>query len=391
MRIGYLHIGPTQNGIRRYSELIASEARRQSMDVIEAEVAMTESRQRNRAMFIDAAQKLSSADVVHLQHFEDYWGRKGRRQLYYFWLFMRHCPRPLVLTLHDTFLERQHFSWRNMADYVSTMYRPNVLALRWMLTHVQQVLVCTEEEARRLNEFFTGTKLIRSGKIKVLPHFVEERQIAVTQDSARKRLGLEGVKTVTLLGYIFPRKGHRLMVEAIPKLPPDVKVIFAGGPPNKNCEWLLEKILTIAKATGVEDRLRITGYLSEEDLERYLLATDLAICPFQTCSASSSLSSWISVAHPKILAYDLPQIAEYNRLEPGAIHTFQSYTPDALAQAIQKLLATPDQSQNPAVERLRQKLAMPAIFDQHLRCYSHAAAIPYSSSSQPEAKVLNPK
>lgn len=389
MRIGYLHIGPSQNGIRRYSELIASEAHRQGMTVIEADVALTESRQRNRVLFIDAAQKLSSANVIHFQYFEDHWGRKARRQLYYFWLFMRRCPRPLVVTLHDTFLERQSFSWRNMADYASTMYRPNVLALRWMLNRVQQVFVCTEEEARRLNDFFAGTRLVRSGKIKVLPHFVEQRQIAVSQASARKALGLEGVKTVTLLGYIFPRKGHRLMVEVIPKLPPDVKVIFAGRP-SRNCEWLVEEILSLARATGTEDRLRITGYLSEEELERYLMATDIAVCPFQTCSASSSLSSWISVAHPKILAYDLPQIAEYNQLEPGAIHTFQPYTPEALAQSIQKLLLTPGESQKPAVERLQQKLAMPAIFDQHLRCYSQAAAIPYPSSNQRKiSQVLN--
>lgn len=138
----------------------------------------------------------------------------------------------------------------------------------------------------------------------------------------------------------------------------------------------------LAKTMGVEERLRITGYLSEEELERYLVATDLAICPFKNCSASGSLSTWISVAHPTILAFDLPQINEYNRLEPGAIKTFQPYTPAALAQAIRQLLPTCGESYAPAVERLRQRLSMPAIFDEHLSHYRHVTATLHGGSSK---------
>jgi len=71
----------------------------------------------------------------------------------------------------------------------------------------------------------------------------------------------------------------------------------------------------LAKTMGVEERQQAT-YLRRA--ERYLVATDLAICPFKNCSASGSLSTWISVVHPTILAFDLPQIS-YNRLEQGLL------------------------------------------------------------------------
>lgn len=382
MKLGYLHIGPPEHGIRRYGQFLAAEARRRpDLTVIEADVVLTEDWRRNRAILVNAARQLSAAEVIHFQHNKLLWGNKGRLQLYYLWVFMRSCSCPLVVTFHDVYLQRRHLTGNSIIDYAQNMYGLGALALRWMLSQVQQTLVCTEEEARRLDQFVGSRKIADRSKIRVVPHFVEERTVTVSLASARRALGLEGVRTVTLLGWIFPRKGHQLVVEAILELPPDVKVIFAGRPSDTS-RWFAEEILMLAKTMGVEERLRITGYLSEEELERYLVATDLAICPFKNCSASGSLSTWISVAHPTILAFDLPQINEYNRLEPGAIKTFQPYTPAALAQAIRQLLPTCGESYAPAVERLRQRLSMPAIFDEHLSHYRHVTATLHGGSSK---------
>ena len=74
------------------------------------------------------------------------------------------------------------------------------------------------------------------------------------------------------------------------------------------------------------------------------MASHLAGCPFEMLSASGSLSTGVSLGRP-ILASDLPQIAEYNRIEPGAIKTFQPYTSEALAAAItHQLSITANQS-----------------------------------------------
>lgn len=259
MKIGYLHIGPPQHGIRRYGYLIAAEARRRpELTIIEADVVLTEDWKRNRAMLVKAARQLSAAEVIHFQHNKLLWGNKGWLQLYYLWVFMSSCSCPLVVTLHDIYLQRRRFTWNSIVDYALNMYGPNALALRWMLSQTQQTLVCTNEEASRLNEFIGSCKIANSGKIKVVPHFVEERAVTLSPVSARAELGLEGVRTVTLLGWIHSRKGHRLVVEAIPDLPPDVKLIFAGRP-SYGGESFAEEILALAKTMGVDDRLRITG------------------------------------------------------------------------------------------------------------------------------------
>jgi glycosyltransferase involved in cell wall biosynthesis len=405
MKIGYLHIGPPEHGVCRYGRLLAAEARRRpNLTVIEADVILTEDRKHNREMLVKAAQRLSEAEVIHFQSSSFntlLWGG-GWPQLYYLQVFMRHCSCPLVVTLHDVFyppyglVNILRYAYSKLQPTASSpnketittlpdklsgskpsiltrgvkfvqrifqgSFSPEALALRKIATRAHLIFVHSEEEKQRLHG------RIDKCKVRAVPHFVEARSVSISPAEARATLGLDGVKTVTLLGFIYFLKGHQLMVEAMSELPQDVKVIFAGGPCIGEDEQFVQELSALAKARGVDDRLQVTGYLSEEELERYLSATDLAVCPFVTTSASGSLSTWISVARP-ILASDLPQVADYNKFEPDAIKTFKPYTPTALAQAIQKLLPTCRESNESAVVRLRQKLSISVIFDEHLTHY----------------------
>jgi glycosyltransferase involved in cell wall biosynthesis len=360
-------------------------------------------------MLVKAAQHLSEAEVIHLQSSSVntlLWG-KGWLQLYYLDVFMRHCSCPIIFTLHD--VDYPPYGLANVLRYAYSKlqptpssqnqeitatlpgkpsatkrsiltkgikfvqrifqgsFGPEALALRKIGSRAQLIFFCTKEEEKRLCD------RVDKRKVRIVPHFVEARSVGISPTKARAALGLDGVKTVTLLGFIHPPKGHQLMVEAVSELPQDVKVIFAGGPCIGGDNQFVQDLIALAKARGVDDRLQVTGYLSEEELERYLVATDLAVCPFMTTSASGSLSTWISVARP-ILASPLPQIAEYNKLEPNSVKTFKPYTPTALAQAIQQLLPTCRKIEDPAVVRLRQKLSIPVIFEEHLTHYRDAAA-----------------
>jgi len=115
----------------------------------------------------------------------------------------------------------------------------------------------------------------------------------------------------------------------------------------------------------------MTGFLREPEQELHLAATDLAVCPFHFFSASGSLSTWISARRP-VLCHDLPQIAEYREIVPGAFHTFRPYTPAALAASIRGALATDTGEEDPAMARLYEALRLPRIFDEHLAVYRDA-------------------
>ncbi len=421
MKIGYLHIGPPEHGVCRYGRLLAAEARRRpELEVIEADVLLTNDRQYNQQILVQAAEQLRAADIIHFQ-FNKYnkvlWGG-GSSQLDHLRFFMNSCSSPLVVTLHDVFYPpyglagvMKHLRSKlkpttqtitassSNKEMIATppsepsqpkrsklskalgflqatsegMFGADALALRQIAKRANFMFVCTQEEAQRVCD------RIPKHKLKVIPHFVETRTIDISPSKASKLLGLEGFKVVTLLGFIYPPKGHQIMVEAMSELPPDVKVVFAGGPSSASYEHLVDDLMALAKKNGVDDRLRITGYLSEEELELYLIATDLAVCPFSRFSASGSLSTWISIARP-ILASDFPQVAEYNKLEPNAIKTFKPYTSTALAQAIRQLISTTQATEDSSVASLRQKLSMPVIFDEHLTYYRRI--LPGCSSSK---------
>ena len=394
MRIGYLQLGPTQHGICRYGRLLAAEGcKRPNLDIIEASVILTEDYKRNREMLVDAAHQLNSTEIVHVQYSLDnnkeLWGQSWS-QFSNLLLFRHHCVPPLIATLHDIY--NPPVSLKNAAKFlygklrhtdlitqpsvsfpqipvnpkkfIQYMYGVKAISLRWFSKQVKSILVCSQEEANLLSF------LLDNHKTKVIPHFVERRTLSISSKKAKAALKLDEDLVVTLLGFIHGRKGHQLLVEALPDLPKNVKVVFAGAA-DANNKLFFDKLLAFAKEKGVDGRLRVTGYLSEEELELYLIASDLAVCPFKSFSASGSLSTWISAARP-ILAYDLPQIAQYNKLEQGAIKTFRPYTPAALAKAIREILPLSQEYVDPAIAHLRKKLSLPTIFDKHLNCYTCA-------------------
>jgi glycosyltransferase involved in cell wall biosynthesis len=371
MKIGYLHIGAPEHGIVRYGRYLAKEARtRSELSVIEAEVILSGDQNVDRQNLQIAANTLSQADIVHFQHNAEIWGRK--QQVQHLNTFFKACKSPKVATLHDVFYSPHHSQLlqqvlsgkRSVFDWLTTFAReqlsPNFRALKQIIHHTPSVVVCTEEEAKRLDR--------HAFNVKIIPHFVESRSFDLTPEAAREQLNLAGKTVITLLGFIYRGKGHDLLVKALAKLPPQYEVVFAGGLGHAA---FLEQVMDLAKTLGVVDRIRVTGYLSEAEQARYLAATHLAVCPFEKTSASGSLCTWIS-AHKPILAFNLPQIAEYNRLQPNAISTFSTYEPDSFAVAIEQTLS---QSQDTtAIVQLHRLLELPVILDRHLEQYAAVIA-----------------
>lgn len=400
MKIGYLHLGPPQHGIYRYGKFLARAAKERSdLIVLEAEAILTGDSQSDYQKLIAAAQQLQAADLVHIQfsYFNDrLWG-SGWMQLEHLKTFLDSCDCPIAVTLHDVYYTPPNLrgiatqvlpavfpffgskkgdrdlpqrpeppvsdfkrTARAVKEWSINTFGASTATLKALVQRADLVLVCTQAEADRLAD------RVETSKLKIVPHFVESRSRSLTRIGARNSLNLEGCKIVTLLGFIYPYKGHQLLIEAMAELPSDVQVIFAGST-DADPEFV-RSLLQLAKEKGVEDRLRLTGYLSETELETYLTATDLAVCPFAEFSASGSISSWISVTCP-ILASNLPQIAEYNALELDAIEVFHPYTAAVLAAAIKDCLAKAPAAQQAKVARLAQRLSLANILEQHLSVY----------------------
>lgn len=350
MKVGFLHMGPAASGVRRYGCLLAAELRRQGVDVIEAEAASAPTTLGPGGVRY-LTDRLADAHVVHMQHRPGAWGG-GVAGLTRIAAFLRVLRRPIVVTIHD--LYGPPGQARAMAK------RELAMVVRGSAA----VLVCSESERSRLAGLRTRVLA------QVIPHFVETRHVA-DRRVARQRLGLEGARVLTVLGFIHPRKGHGLLLDALELLPPDHVAVFAGGPPARGDDYA-NHLMRLAQQRGLGDRVRLTGFLPEAELNDYLAATDLAICPFERVSASGSLSTWIGARRP-ILATDLPLLDEYRALEPTAIRTFAPRTPEALAVAVAGLALDAAPQHRQALDRLAQRLSLTRVARSHRAVYEAVA------------------
>jgi glycosyltransferase involved in cell wall biosynthesis len=369
MKVGYLHIGREGGGVRRYGSIIGAGAgERSDVVVIEADAG---ERDTSSARLREAARSFAGADVVHMQWKPNDWGG-GLRAVRRLRAFLASCPAPLVVTLHDVW-ERRGLRERWLdADAV---------ALRWLGRRAARLVVHAEEERRRLSG------LVPARRIAIVPHFVEQRVVA-DRESSRATLGLSGKRVITLLGFMVRRKGYRLTVDALPLLPDDVVALFAGGPmPGR--EARADELRARARELGVEDRMHITGYVSDDLLDAALAATDVAICPFSDLSASGSLSTWISTGRP-IVVSDLPQFREYDAMVPGALRIFRPLTPEAFAHTVAATLAEGPPEQDRPVVSLRDLLLTPRTVERYLAVYRAAVAVSAVRPGAPKGSRPSP-
>lgn len=353
-RLGFVHLGRPESGVRRYGRLIAEEAgSRPGLEVSEVEAGRVDERSDQLA---EVTAELSQAQVVILQWNRRGWGKHGR-SLPRLMRFRRGYSGPLIVTLHDVFTRtglRQRY------------LQPDVWSLRWLGRTANRIVVHSQIEVERLRG------IVPVDKVRVVPHFVERRGLPLTTTEAKQRIGLDGKRLVTLLGFVYGRKGHRYAVDAVPYLPDDVVMVYAGGPVAGR-SYVYDLALSKAEEHGLGERFRITGYLTDEELETWISATDLAILPFTDLSASGSLSSWISAGKP-MLVTDLPGFREYARRVPGALEFFGPPEAGPLAAAINERMAKPLPDPDPSVLKLADELNMKRTVDRYLTVAAEALA-----------------
>ena len=353
--LGFLHLGRTESGVRRYGQLIADEASgRAGISVREAEAGRIDE---SSEQLTQVAAELASSDVVVMQWNRRGWGKNGR-SLPRLLRFRRAYKGALVVTMHDVF-DRAGLRQRHL--------QPDVWCLRWLGRTAERIVVHSQIEVERLRG------IIPIDKIRVIPHFVEDRRLSLTPDEARAKLGLSDRRIVTLLGFVYGRKGHRYAVDAVPFMPDDAVMVYAGGPVAGRT-FVHDLALSRAAELGLGDRFRITGYLDDAAWETWIAATHLAILPFTDLSASGSLSSWISAGKPMLVS-DLPGTREYERRVPGALHFFGPPEAWPLGSAISELLAEPLPDPDPGVQRLARELSMERTVDRYLAVAREALAV----------------
>jgi glycosyltransferase involved in cell wall biosynthesis len=170
-----------------------------------------------------------------------------------------------VVTLHDvTFMHTPTFG------RVTTWGMTKVVS--WAARDADS-LIAVSEAAR---DEICATLAIDPARFTVVPHGVGEvpRAEPAPEERLRDRLGLGEGRIVLCVAAVRPHKNQELLVRALPGLPDDVVVVLAGRQ-----EAYAERLRELATELGVGARVRMTGYVSEPELERLWLMAACAAFP----------------------------------------------------------------------------------------------------------------
>jgi glycosyltransferase involved in cell wall biosynthesis len=183
------------------------------------------------------------------------------------------CPVPVVVSVHDvSFLEHPEY-----------FPKPRALQLRWTVSRTVRIAtrILTGSE-------FSRDSILRAygdscaRKIVVVPNAAASGLRPVSRESAaacvRERSRIE-TPFIFSVGDLQPRKNHigligafAELIRAYPQLPHHL--VLAGKD-----TWFSPRVREAARQSGVADRIRFTGFVSDEDLLHLYNACDLFVFP----------------------------------------------------------------------------------------------------------------
>jgi len=173
---------------------------------------------------------------------------------------------------------------------------------------------------------------IPAGKIRVLRNGVDLSLFSpLDKEAARAALGF-GRSTILSVGHLIERKGHDLVIRALPSLP-NVNLVIAGDGP------LGQDLKRLAATLGVSDRVRFAGSVSQHDLAKLYSAADVLVL-------ASSREGWANVLL-EAMACGTPVVASNVWGTPEVVAApeagllLEERTPEAIARAVAALLASP--------------------------------------------------
>ena len=203
-------------------------------------------------------------------------------------------------TLFAARLLRKRFLLRVAGDYAWEQYcQRDKLALKFPISNFQ--FPTLEEFQKKKFDFFTELQRkvehfvarraekivvpseylkkivtlwgVHPGKIQVIYNTFDARMVENCREDLREKLGTKGT-VVLSAGRLVPWKGFSALIETLFELRkeiPDIVLYIAGdGPERDNLKFQISNL-------KLEDRVFLTGRLSQEELQEYVQAADLFV------------------------------------------------------------------------------------------------------------------
>lgn len=240
-------------------------------------------------------------------------------------------------------------------------FRPLHLAIRRLImTTADAVIVHCDHGRQELLARFPRT---RPTEVVPLGTYAGVYPVTMTREEARKALGIAPHRFVYLaLGNIAAYKGLEAFAAAFSKsAAPDDVAIIAG----RNRDAAL--VARLERATARDPRIRLhADFIPDDAMQKFLLAADVLVAPFERVLTSSSVMVGLSYGLPVIVP-DLGCLPEL--VTDGAGLVYRSGIDDGLARALAEIRVADRQAMSAASLRVAGELRWEAIGRQTAAIY----------------------
>jgi teichuronic acid biosynthesis glycosyltransferase TuaC len=171
---------------------------------------------------------------------------------------------------------------------------------------------------------------VPAGKIRVLRNGVDLALFhPLDRDAARAAFGLSGTVLLSV-GHLIERKGHDLVIKALPALPGMQLIIVGEGP-------LGPELRRLTAALKLTDRVRFIGNLAQGELAKLYSAADLLILASNREGWANVLLEAMACGTPVVASnvWGTPEVVA----SPEAGELLEERSPEGIARAVRKLLA----------------------------------------------------
>jgi glycosyltransferase involved in cell wall biosynthesis len=227
-----------------------------------------------------------------------------------------------VATLHD-------LTWWHHRDAMPRHSRAVQRSLTPLCVRRADRVITPSETAR---DDVVRTLGLEPGRVRAVPHGAPEgRTVEPTPEAElRARLELGSTRVVLSVAQLRPYKNLAALVRALAALEADdVALVLCGSPSDHSAE-----LQALADRLGVGDRLRVTGWVSDADLE--------GLYEMAACVALPSLSEGFGLPVLEAMARGVPvacsDASALKEVAGDSARLFDPHDPEEVAAAIASLL-----------------------------------------------------
>lgn len=224
-------------------------------------------------------------------------GRGGNRRLLSKWIWPRwlkgyftvraliSANKPDMLCVGQVLpLGTIAYLFRHRVPYIVFTHGMDILTAqkswrkRWLLEKIlaRAKLVVANSEFTR-SKFTAASSQSTDASIVVYPcPVIMPSPSSEEVELLRRKLGLNGKKVLLTLGRVVSRKGHDMVIRALPEIlnhVPEAVYVIAGVGPD------LERLGTLVKQLKLQSAIRFVGKISDEERAAYFTLCDIFVMP----------------------------------------------------------------------------------------------------------------